>query len=86
MANGKAMLEDIDISSENTRVMLEDVFSEDMLQAVQDVDVALAPIIIKNENGKYQDRIRPEIEFEKGTFEYKDIDADWYWTHFSKQS
>ena len=84
MTDKKTMLEDV--SSENTRAMLEGVFSEDMLQAVQDAGVVLAPITVKNEDDEYQDvlfmGIRPETEFEKsGTFEYKDIDAGWYWTH-----
>lgn len=75
-----------DFSNSETQAMLETLFSEDMIQAVQDAGVVLAPITVKNENDEYQDvlfmGIRPETEFTKsGAFEYKDIDVDWYWTH-----
>ena len=81
MTDGKVTQEDF--SNNETQAMLETIFSEDMIQAVQDAGVVLAPITVTNENDEYQDvlfmGIRPETEFEKsGAFEYKDIDVDWY--------
>ncbi|MBR0540610.1 MAG: hypothetical protein IJK26_00165 [Clostridia bacterium] len=66
--------------------ILEETFSEDMLQAVQDAGVVLTVIPTKDDNGEYEDTlfmgIRPEKEFEdSGAFEYKDVDMSWYWTH-----
>lgn len=84
MADEKVTQEEF--SNNETQAMLETIFSEDMIQAVQDAGVVFTPITVKNENDEYQDvlfmGIRPETEFTKsGAFEYKDIDVDWYWTH-----